>query len=146
MDIFVDLGYWGMFISAFLAATIIPLSSEVVLFALVGLKFDLLSCILLATSGNWLGGMFNYLLGYLGKWDWVEKHTKVKRETIEKQKHRLEKFGPALASLSWLPIIGELFPLSLGFFKIKPFWVGFFMLVGLSVRYIVVAFVSLQIF
>ena len=68
--------------------------------------------------------------------EWVEKYFKVKRSSIEKQQHRLQKYGAILAGLSWLPFIGELFPLSLGFFKIKPFSVAMFMLAGISIRYI----------
>jgi membrane protein YqaA with SNARE-associated domain len=146
MDIFINLGYFGLFLSSFLAATIVPLSSEVVLFALIGFKFNVYGCLVLASLGNWMGAMTNYALGYAGKWEWVEKYFKVKRQTIEKQQHRLEKFGPILAGLSWLPVVGELFPLSLGFFRVKPFWCAVFMLLGIVIRYLVIAYVSLQIF
>lgn len=146
MEIFINFGYIGIFLSSFLAATVLPLSSEVVLMTLIGLKFDVFTCLILASLGNWLGGLTNYALGYAGKWEWVEKYFKVKRSSIEKQQHRLQKYGAILAGLSWLPFIGELFPLSLGFFKIKPFSVAMFMLAGISIRYIFITIVTLHFF
>ena len=61
MEYLVDYGYLGLFISCFLAATfIIPFSPEVVLGALILKGFDLQLTILIATIGNWMGGMTSY--------------------------------------------------------------------------------------
>ena len=64
---FVQLGYWGLFLSSFLSSTVIPLSSEVALVALLAMGLDPVLCVLTATLGNSLGGMTSYGLGYLGK-------------------------------------------------------------------------------
>ena len=57
MESFVEWGYLGLFLSSFLGATIIPLSSEIVLSLLLTQGFDLNLSIIIATIGNWLGGL-----------------------------------------------------------------------------------------
>ena len=57
MESFVEWGYLGLFLSSFLGATIIPLSSEIVLSLLLTQGFDIKLSIIIATIGNWLGGL-----------------------------------------------------------------------------------------
>ena len=59
----IELGYLGLFIASFLAATVVPFSSEVIFSAMVFGGFDEWTCVLIATVGNWLGGMTCYYLG-----------------------------------------------------------------------------------
>ena len=80
---FAELGYLGLFIASFLAATVVPFSSEVVFSALVFGGLDPWICVIVASLGNWLGGMSSYFLGRLGKMEWIEKYLRVKREKIE---------------------------------------------------------------
>lgn len=81
MDAFIqfliDWGYWGMFLSAFLAGTILPFSSEVVLLACIGLGLDPVWSTLFTTAGNALGGFTCYWIGRIGKTEWIEKYFKV---------------------------------------------------------------------
>ena len=72
MESLAEFGYLGLFISSFLGATIIPLSSEIVLSILILNGFDLGLSLVLATTGNWLGGLSSYYLGSLGKWNIIE--------------------------------------------------------------------------
>ena len=50
-------GYFGLFIAAFLAGSIIPFSSEAVLGLLLIAGYDSWGCVFSATLGNWLGGV-----------------------------------------------------------------------------------------
>ena len=59
-DLLVNYGYWGMLLSAFLAGSFLPFSSEAVMVALLAAKLDSWQLIIYATIGNVLGGMFNY--------------------------------------------------------------------------------------
>ena len=52
---FVELGYWGLFIASFLSSTIVPMSSEVAFVTLIALGLNPLWCVLIATLGNSLG-------------------------------------------------------------------------------------------
>jgi len=88
----IEYGYWGLLLASFLAATILPLGSEVVFSALIVAGLDVWTCILFATIGNALGGLTCYLIGSLGKIEWVEKYLKIKREKIEKMQIWLHGF------------------------------------------------------
>ena len=77
---FAEYGYAGLFLAAFLAATILPFSSEVVFSALVFGGLNAWICVLCATFGNWLGGITCYWLGRLGKIEWIEKWLHVARQ------------------------------------------------------------------
>ena len=82
---FVNLGYWGLFLASFLSSTIVPMSSEVALVTLIALGLNPIWCVLIATLGNSLGGMTSYGLGYLGKWNgW--------KSILGHQKKRLRSF------------------------------------------------------
>ena len=76
-DLLVNYGYWGMLLSAFLAGSFLPFSSEAVMVALLAAKLDSWQLIIYATIGNVLGGMFNYWLGTFGRIDWIEKYLHV---------------------------------------------------------------------
>ena len=79
-------GYWGMFISAFLAGTVLPFSSEAVLLACIGLGLDPILSTLSTTAGNALGGLTCYWIGHLGKTEWIEKYLGVSRKQMTKPK------------------------------------------------------------
>ena len=83
MDTLVSLGYWGLFIGSFLASTIIPMSADVLLVGVLALGGNVWGCLAIATVGNWLGGLTSYWIGWLGRWDWIERWFKVKREKLE---------------------------------------------------------------
>ncbi|MCP4214907.1 MAG: DedA family protein, partial [bacterium] len=77
-----DYGYLGLFAGSFLAATIVPFSSEALLSAMIYMGYDVTVCVTVASIGNWLGGMSSYFLGYLGKLEWIEKYLKVKKASL----------------------------------------------------------------
>lgn len=135
---FVQLGYWGLFLSSFLSSTVIPLSSEVALVALLAMGLDPVLCVLTATVGNSLGGMTSYGLGYLGKWEWIERFFRTPKEKVERFQHRISRYGAMAGLLAWLPIVGDLIALGLGFMKLNPWMSCLYMFVGRLVRFSVV--------
>ena len=76
IQLLIDWGYAGLFISALLAGSIIPFSSELVMLALVKVGLNPAICVLAATLGNTMGGMTCYYMGHLGKTDWIENISK----------------------------------------------------------------------
>ena len=66
MELLSELGLWGLGLSAFLAATILPLSSELVLSALLLAGENPLAVIIIATIANVTGSIVNYLIGRCG--------------------------------------------------------------------------------
>ena len=93
VQLLIDWGYVGLFISALLAGSIIPFSSELVMLALVKVGLNPAICVLAATLGNTMGGMTCYYMGHLGKTDWIEKYFKVKQEKIDKMQRFLQGQG-----------------------------------------------------
>ena len=138
IDFFYQYGLFGLFIAGFLSGSIFPFNSEAVLSLLIYAGFDVVSSLIAATAGNTLGGISIYYLGYLGKMEWIEKYAKVKKEKIHAILPKLEKYGALAATLSFVPIIGDIVILALGFFRISPFLTIFFMTIGKIARYLAV--------
>lgn len=132
-----SLGLWGLFLGAFLAATIVPFSSDALYLAVLIATKDPLGCFLYGTIGNWLGGITTYWIGWLGRWEWIERWFKVKHETLEKQKVKIDKYGVWMALLSWVPIVGDVIVIALGFYKTRPLWTIILLLVGKAARFVV---------
>ena len=59
MDWLLDLGYFGLFLGSFIAATVVPFSSDVQLIAMLAVGGNVWLCVGVATLGNWLGGSGN---------------------------------------------------------------------------------------
>ena len=135
-----ELEYLGLFIAGFLAATILPFSSEGLLAVALLNGLDPILCLIITTFGNWLGSITTYGIGYLGNIDWIEKYLKISREKIEKTKIVLIKYGTLLALFVWVPIIGDVFALALGYFKINFTLTAIFMLIGKFFRYLLLIF------
>jgi len=137
MEYLQELGYIGLFIGSFLAATIIPFSSEILLTGLIAAHFDVLACILVATAGNWLGSVSTYWLGYVGRLHIIEKYLKINKGKIEKWETKVNKFGVWLALFAWLPFIGDIMSIALGYFKCNFWKVTILLLIGKFSRFMV---------
>lgn len=135
MNLLENLGLLGLFIGTFLAATILPFSSDALYIAVLAATGNAVGCLLVGTLGNWLGSVLTYWIGWAGKWEWIEKWFKVKPETMEKQKARIDRYGVWLALFAWVPVIGDVLALALGFFKVRPFWTAVLLLIGKGIRF-----------
>ena len=131
------LGYFSLFLASFLAATILPFSSEVIFSLMLFGGLDAWLCVLVATMGNWLGGMTCYYLGLLGRIEWLEKYFKIKKENIEKYTTKINQYGSWFAFFSFLPIIGDVIAVASGFFRCKLWVVALAMLIGKFTRYVI---------
>ncbi len=132
-----NLGLLGLFIGAFLAATILPFSSDALYLAILAATGDTTGCLAVGTLGNWLGSVLTYWIGWIGRWEWIEKWFKVKPETLQKQKRYIDKYGVWLALTCWIPVIGDVIAIALGFYKTRPFWTAVLLLVGKFARFLV---------
>jgi len=144
MEAFYEYGYWGLFFASFLAATILPFSSEAVLSLMLLNGFEAEKCLWLASFGNWLGGMSSYYIGYFGKRSWIEKYLKIKNSTLDKYHERLKKRGSLFALLCWAPVIGDVLAVGLGLIRCNPALVAVFMFTGKCLRYFVLIFLTLE--
>ncbi|MEE9100479.1 YqaA family protein [Pseudomonas nitroreducens] len=134
----------GLFLSAFGAATLLPLQSEAVLVGLLlGGQYPLWSLLLAASLGNVLGSLVNWLLGR-GIERWHDKRWfPVSRQALEKAQVRYQRFGCWSLLLSWAPLIGDPLTLIAGMMR-EPLW-RFLLLVTLAKvgRYAVLAWLTL---
>lgn len=129
-----DLGLVGLFIGSFLAATVVPFSADVLLIGMLVAGGSPWIVVAIATAGNFLGGLTSYAIGRIGKWEWIEK-LGVKPETLEKHKARIDKYGAWIALLSWVPFVGDVFAVALGFFRVKFVPSAIFMFIGKAGRF-----------
>lgn len=144
MDIFVDQliqllidwGYLGLFLSALIAGSILPFSSELVLAALVKLGLSPELCVLSAALGNTVGGMTCYYIGRLGRTDWIEKYLRVKPEKVERMQRFLQGKGALMAFFVFLPIVGEVIAIALGLMRSNVWITTLSMFTGKLLRYV----------
>jgi len=138
MDYF-ELGYLGLFIASFLAATILPLSSEFIFLGFILSGYSPSKAIAVATLGNSLGGFTNYGLGYLGNPKWLKK-LGIDESTLTKFQNRIQKYGIWLGLISWVPFVGDMVTVVCGYFKVKFIPFSMLMVLGKFLRYIFIYF------
>lgn len=126
-------GLGGVFVASFLAATVVPFSSEAVLYGFLALHPDWEgAAVAVATVGNTLGGMTTYGLGRL-----VPART---RDRLDPRALRwLERYGPIATAASFLPLIGDALALGAGWLRLNWLLVLVAMIVGRLGRYLLVA-------
>lgn len=144
MEELIQYGYIGLFLACFLAATVIPMSSEVAFIALLVAGGNPWISVAVATLGNTLGGMTGYVLGYLGKWEWIEKYFRVKEAQLQKWSGTINKYGSIMAFFAWLPFIGDLIPIVLGLMRTQKWLVFSYMLLGKATRYTIWAIITIN--
>ncbi len=130
-DVLIAWGELGLFVMAFLAATLLPLSSEVLLLAL--LQKDYFSPVGLwfwASTGNVLGSVVNYALGFWLGQAFVAKWLRLSDAQFDKAEARYRRYGVWALLLAWVPIIGDPITLVAGLLRVN-FWL-FLCLVGLA--------------
>lgn len=139
LDFLTQYGLIGLFLSSFLSSTILPFSSEVVFATLIATQTaDITACFILATTGNTLGAMTCYGLGYIGNATLIKKFTGEKEEKIDKWVKLIQKKGTWLAIFSFLPIIGDVIAIGTGFAKCNFALTSLFFMAGKGIRYAVV--------
>ena len=135
MEFLIEYGYIGVFIAAFLAATILPFSSEVVLTGVLLGGAAYAPCMIAATLGNFLGGMSCYWIGMLGKIEWIEKYLKLDIQKVEKVQRWIQDKGSWTGFFVFLPGIGDFIAVALGFLRANVWVVAISMLAGKAIRY-----------
>tara|TARA_S200000501_G_C20149058_1_gene450736 strand:- start:43 stop:474 length:432 start_codon:yes stop_codon:yes gene_type:complete len=136
------ISYFQLLIISFLAATILPLSSELVLSTmLLTDSFDKYLLLVVASFGNIFGSSVNW---YLGKKILIFKDRKwfpVNEKQIAKSEMYFKKYGIWSLLLAWVPIIGDPLTVIAGILRVNFF--TFLLLVSLSKtsRYIFLIFI-----
>lgn len=120
-----------MFAASFLAATVVPFSSEAVLYGFLKLHPEQMApAIALATLGNTAGGMTSYLVGRLFPGKGIPD---------EKILRQLRRYGPAATLFAWLPLIGDALCVAAGWLRLNWLAVLGCMAAGRLARYLAIA-------
>jgi membrane protein YqaA with SNARE-associated domain len=131
--------YLSLFIISFLAATILPFSSELTLAGLMATSsYDNLLLLAVASLGNILGSVVNWILGFYSRNLSTKKWFPFKDKQIEKSSKWFNKFGRWSLLFAWVPIIGDPLTLAAGLLRVK--FIEFLILVtiGKVSRYLVI--------
>jgi membrane protein YqaA with SNARE-associated domain len=127
-------GLAAVFVASFIAATLVPLPSEAVLFGYLQLHpGDAALAVALATIGNTAGGMTTYLIG---------RFFPNKRNFNEKILQRVRRYGAAATFFAWLPIAGDGLCLAAGWLRVNWLAALGFMAAGRLARYLVIAYAA----
>ncbi|MEX1132079.1 MAG: YqaA family protein [Flavobacteriales bacterium] len=130
-----ELGLAGLFLASFLAATVLPFSSEAVLAASSLGPWPTWQLLLVASFGNTLGGMSSYTLGRLGDVDRITRWLRTDPAKAIQWKERIQRHGAWAALLTWLPFVGDVIAIALGLLRAPALPVAFLMFLGKAARY-----------
>ena len=135
-------GLPAVFTVSFVSATLLPMGSEPVLFGYLKLNPDMFwVAILVATAGNTLGGMLDWLMGFGA--------SKAHEKLLGPKEHKLlkwfEKLGPQALLLSWLPIVGDPLCAVAGWLRLPWQQCLVYMAIGKFLRYVTMTYVLLMV-
>lgn len=136
-QILADWGYWGLFVAALVAGSILPFSSEAVMAVLLAAGADPLGCLAAASAGNTLGGMTCYWIGTLGRPEWITKLGVGPRKLARARKFVAGR-GAAMGFFGFLPLLGEAIAVMLGLMRADAWLTAGSMLAGKTLRYLVI--------
>jgi membrane protein YqaA with SNARE-associated domain len=131
--------YLSLFVISFIAATILPFSSELTLAGLMATSsYDNLLLLIVASLGNIFGSVVNWILGFYSRNLSKKKWFLFKDEQIEKSSKWFNKFGRWSLLFAWVPFIGDPLTIVAGLFRVK--FLEFLILVSIGKvgRYLVI--------
>ena len=146
VDILTNYGYWGMLISAFLAGSFIPFSSEAVMLGLLATGLDGGQLVVYGSIGNVLGSMFNYGVGRMGRLDWIEKYLHVSKKDLDKAQRFMAGRGARMGFFAFLPILGSAITILLGLMRANVPISILSITIGKILRYVVLIYGALLVF
>ncbi|MDW7730891.1 MAG: YqaA family protein [Methanolobus sp.] len=140
-----DYAYLSLFITSFLASTILPLGSETLVVLLVRSGFDLFAVVMVSTIGNYLGACTTYYLGFKGRSDVIEKYFSISRKQLDKADRWFGNYGPYLLLFTWVPFIGDAITASGGILKLDFKTFSIYVFLGKFLRYFALAYIALNL-
>ena len=125
------IGYLSLFTISFLAATILPFSSELMLASMLSMENNnRILLIIISSLGNILGSVFNWVLGFYFMKLQNKKWFPFNKKQISKSSLWFEKYGKWSLLFAWVPIIGD--PLTFVAGTMKTNFFIFLILVGIG--------------
>lgn len=122
---------------SFLAATIVPVSSEAALASALAFKMSAAKVLFFATIGNCAGVAFNYWLGWKGEEKLLHKH--LQKKSVARAYGLTQRWGKWSLLFSWLPVLGDPITILAGVLKIN---FVLFAIVTFSLRFMRYLFIT----
>lgn len=119
METLSELGLWGLGLSAFLAATILPISSELVLSSLLMAGENPTTLVIIATSFNVMGSLLNYVVGRWGADTILHRWLHLTTEQTNKAEQQFDRYGKLSLLFAWVPVIGDPLTFLAGLLKVN---------------------------
>ena len=135
--------YLSLFFISFLAATILPFSSELTLAGLITTSnYDNVLLLIVASFGNVLGSVVNWVLGFYSRNLTIKKWFPFKETQIERSSKWFNKFGKWSLLFAWVPILGDPITLVAGLLRVR--FLDFIILVAIGKvsRYLIVFYLT----
>ena len=130
------MAYLSLFIISFLAATLLPMSSELTLAGLLSTNtYNSFALLGTASLGNVLGSVFNWLLGFYFLKHINKKWFPFTQNQITSTSKWFQKFGIWSLLFAWVPIIGDPLTFVAGILRVKFFSFLILVAVGKISRY-----------
>ena len=131
--------YLSLFGISFLAATILPFSSELTLAGLISTSnYDNLSLLIFASFGNVLGSVFNWSLGFYSRNLTTKKWFPFKETQIERSSKWFSKFGKWSLLFACMPIVGDPLTFVAGLLRVRFFDFIILVAIGKVSRYLII--------
>ena len=140
ISLLISYGYWGMFVTAFVAGSFFPFSSEAVMTGLLAAGLDPWGLIIYGTAGNVLGGMFNYGVGRMGRLEWIERYLHVKQKDLDQATRFMAGRGAWMGFFAFAPILGSAITIVLGLMRANPIISFISITIGKFLRYVVLIY------
>ena len=133
--------YLSLFFISFLAATILPFSSELTLAGLISTSnYDNLLLLVFASFGNVLGSVFNWGLGFYARNLTIKKWFPFKETQIERSSKWFSKFGKWSLLFAWVPIVGDPLTFVAGLLRVRFFDFIILVAIGKVSRYVIIRY------
>jgi len=134
---------WGLFVSAFLSATLLPGSSEALLLLRLGDGAAWLPLVATATLGNLLGSLLTYAMGRLGNTALHRRWLRISEADLQRAERWFTRWGLPSLLLAWLPVIGDPLCLLAGLLRVRPAPFVVLVAAGKLARYAAIAWLAL---
>lgn len=124
-----DASLWSLFFGSLVAATLVPVSSELMLAAVLHLHPHLLwPALVVATAGNTFGGMISYRMGRF-----------IPHRQPWRHEAWLRRVGEPALLFAWTPIVGDALCVAAGWLRLTWWHCLVYMAAGKAARYAAVA-------
>ena len=124
-----DASLWSLFAGSLIAATLVPVSSELMLVAVLRLHPDLLwPALLVASAGNTAGGMISYAMGRF-----------IPHRRAIRHEDKLRRWGAPALLMAWTPLVGDALCVAAGWLRFNWWQCLLWMALGKAARYVVIA-------